>query len=139
MDADVDGAHIAILILTLFNNKLRELIERGYVYMAKPPLYVAKSKKGNSKKYFLDDNELKEEYPNGIPNSVEVSRFKGLGEMGPEELWETTMNPETRFLERVTIDDSELADKMINDLMGDIVEPRKTYLEEHAEEADLDI
>ena len=91
------------------------------------------------KKYFLDDNELKEEYPNGIPNSVEVSRFKGLGEMGPEELWETTMNPETRFLERVTIDDSELADKMINDLMGDIVEPRKTYLEEHAEEADLDI
>lgn len=139
MDADVDGSHIAILLLTMFNSKLRELIENGYVYMAKPPLYVVTSKKGNTKKYFLSDAELNAEYPNGIPQNVEVSRFKGLGEMESEQLWESTMNPETRVLERVTIKDVDFAQQIVEDLMGDVVLPRKKYLEENASFAELDI
>ena len=139
MDADVDGSHIGILLLTMFNNKMRELIERGCVYMAKPPLYVATSKKGSTKKYFLNDDELNREYPNGIPASVEINRFKGLGEMKAEQLWDTTMNPDTRVLERVTINDSDYANKIINDLMGDVVEPRRLFLEANAEKANLDI
>tara|TARA_B100000700_G_scaffold267699_1_gene307803 strand:+ start:68329 stop:70320 length:1992 start_codon:yes stop_codon:yes gene_type:complete len=139
MDADVDGSHIAILLLTLFYTRLRPLIESGYVYLARPPLYVLNNKKNNKKQYFLNEEELNEKYPNGIPSHMDKARFKGLGEMNPDQLWDTTMNPETRVLENVTIEDIEISERIVENLMGEDVTPRKLFLEQNAEKADLDI
>ena len=141
-DADVDGAHIQTLLLTFFFRFMRELVETGHIYLAKPPLYkVSRGKK--SQVAFSDDerDKISEELKNGDPNAkVEISRYKGLGEMDPKELWETTMNPENRILLRVTLEDAIKADKIFSVLMGDEVEPRKQFIEENAQYAvNLDI
>ena len=141
-DADVDGAHIQTLLITFFFRFMRELVETGHIYLAKPPLYkVSRGKK--SQVAFSDDerDKISEELKNGDPNAkVEISRYKGLGEMDPKELWETTMNPENRILLRVTLEDAIKADKIFSVLMGDEVEPRKQFIEENAQYAvNLDI
>ncbi len=130
-DSDVDGAHISILLLTFFFRYMKELIENGYVYLAQPPLY--KVKKGKSFKYARNDemrDKVIEEF--GGWQGINIQRYKGLGEMNPSQLWETTMDPETRFLKRVTIEDAVEADKYFSDLMGDEVAPRKKYIQENA-------
>lgn len=137
MDADVDGAHIKMLAMTLFFSKLRPLITNGYIYIAKPPLFVLNNRKTSKKEYYLNEEMIQEKYPNGIPSHIDKGRFKGLGEMNPEELWETTMNPETRILERITIEDMELSELMVENLMGDDVQPRKEYLEQNADKIEL--
>ena len=135
-DADVDGSHIACLLLTFFYRHMRQLIEKGYVYMAQPPLY--RVKKGKQEFYFFNDDELKEK-TNEI-GEVEVQRFKGLGEMNPEQLWETTMNPANRILKQITIEDAVLADQIFSILMGDEVEPRREFIEQNAKLAkNLDV
>ena len=141
-DADVDGAHIQTLLLTFFFRFMRELIETGHVYLAKPPLYNLK--RGKKEKVAFSDEErdrISEELKNGDPNAkVDISRYKGLGEMDPKELWETTMNPENRILIRVTLEDAIAADEIFTVLMGDEVEPRKKFIEENAQYAvNLDI
>jgi DNA gyrase subunit B len=137
-DSDVDGSHITTLILTFFFRYMRPLIEQGHVYIALPPLYLVK--KGNLKRYALDDREkdalLKEIGTQG----VSLQRYKGLGEMNPTQLWETTMDPEFRTLKRITIEDAVAADEMFTILMGDEVEPRREFIQEHAKEVtNLDI
>ncbi|RLF48762.1 MAG: DNA topoisomerase (ATP-hydrolyzing) subunit B [Thermoplasmata archaeon] len=136
-DADVDGAHIRTLLLTFFYRYLRPLIEAGYVYIAQPPLY--RIKKGKDVRYAYSDEE-KDRIVRELGNGAVVQRFKGLGEMNPEQLWETTMNPEKRTLVRVTIEDAIEADRLFSILMGDAVEPRRRFIEEHATEVvNLDI
>ena len=138
-DADVDGAHIRTLLLTFFYRYMGVLIERGYVYIAQPPLY--KLKKGSQERYVYDDRAkdliMKEWEAEG--KKIGVQRFKGLGEMNPTQLWETTMDPESRTLLQVTIDDAVMADELFTVLMGDQVEPRRLFIEEHALEADVDV
>jgi len=134
-DADVDGAHIRTLCLTFFYNYTRELIERGHIYIAQPPLY--KIQVGQKEIYYAySDEELKEiiEKKVGPDRKYQVQRYKGLGEMNPQQLWETTMNPETRTLKRVTIEDAVVADEIFNILMGDKVEPRKEFIQKYARE-----
>ena len=134
-DADVDGAHINCLLLTFFYRYMRELIDKGYLYIAQPPLY--KIKVGKKEVYIYTDEELKlirEENEN-----LEVQRFKGLGEMNSSQLWETTMNPSNRILKKITVDDAILADEMFSILMGEEVEPRREFIIKHAKEANLDI
>ena len=141
-DADVDGAHIQTLLLTFFFRFMRELIETGHVYLAKPPLYkLSRGKKSQVAYSDEERDEISEQLKGGDPNAkVEISRYKGLGEMNPTELWETTMNPENRILLRVTLDDAIAADKIFSVLMGDEVEPRKQFIEENAQYAvNLDI
>ncbi len=129
-DSDVDGSHISILLLTFFFRYMRELIEKGHVYIALPPLY--RLKKGKQSIYVQDDAE-KDKVLNDIgKQGVVIQRYKGLGEMNPEQLWETTMDPEVRFLKKVTIDDAIEAEKAFSDLMGEDVEPRKKYIQENA-------
>ena len=130
-DADVDGAHIRTLLLTLFYRYMRPLVEAGYVYIAQPPLYQVKQ--GKKEKYLDSDQEL-EEYLASIPESPKpsIQRYKGLGEMDAEQLWDTTMNPETRHFLQVTVDDAVKADETLNMLMGDHVEPRRNFIEENA-------
>ncbi len=136
-DADVDGAHITTLILTFFFRYMRELIEQGYVYVAQPPLYLIK--KGKEKFYAYSDEE-KDSLLSEIGDKVFVQRYKGLGEMNPEQLWETTMDPKTRVLKRVTIEDAVEADRTFRILMGDDVEPRRQFIQENAKNvANLDI
>ena len=134
-DADVDGAHIQTLLLTFFFRFMKELIETGHIYLAKPPLYkVSRGKK--SQVAFSDDerDKISEELKDGDPNAkVDISRYKGLGEMNPEELWETTMDPKNRILLKVTLDDAERADEIFSILMGDEVEPRRLFIEENAQ------
>ena len=134
-DADVDGAHIQTLLLTFFFRFMRELIETGHIYLAKPPLYkVSRGKK--SQVAFSDDerDKISEEFKDGDPNAkVDISRYKGLGEMDPDELWETTMDPKNRVLLKVTLDDAEKADEIFSILMGDEVEPRRLFIEENAQ------
>lgn len=134
-DADVDGAHIQTLLLTFFFRFMRPLIEAGHVYLAKPPLYkLSRGKK--SKVAFSDDERdlISEEFKDGDKNAkVDISRYKGLGEMNPEELWETTMDPKNRILLKVTVDDAEKADRIFSVLMGDEVEPRRIFIEENAQ------
>lgn len=131
-DADVDGSHIRTLILTLFYRYFKQVIENGYLYIAQPPLF--KVAKGKTVKYAYNEAELAavlNEF-GGNSSSINIQRYKGLGEMNAEQLWETTMNPETRTLKKVTIEDGRAADEMFSILMGDEVEPRKKFIEENA-------
>lgn len=156
-DADVDGSHIRTLLLTFFYRHMKELITFGKVYIAQPPLY--KVKKGKEEHYAFDDDErdkiLKqfkkdikaktgiedegEVDEEGQPKGVVISRYKGLGEMNPEQLWSTTMNPETRTVLQVSVESAAAADKIFETLMGDAVEPRREFIEKHAKYANLDI
>ena len=134
-DADVDGSHIETLILTFFFRYMRELIEQGHVYIATPPLYLVK--KGNKKRYAWDDKErdgIAEEFGGG----VSIQRYKGLGEMNAEQLWETTMNPENRTLRQVTIENATESDRIFSMLMGDEVPPRREFIEKNAVYANID-
>lgn len=138
-DADVDGAHISTLILTFFFRYMKELIEHGYVYIASPPLYLVK--KGNKKFYAWDEKEREERTLELAADGkgVEVQRYKGLGEMNAEQLWDTTMNPESRTLKQVTIDNAGEADRVFSMLMGDEVPPRREFIENNARYAKIDV
>lgn len=135
-DADVDGAHIRCLLLTFFYRHMPELISRGYIYIAQPPIYGIKKKNSRSTKidrYIYDEKALSStlaEYDD--PDKWSVQRYKGLGEMDPEQLWETTMEPATRTLLQVNIDDAAEAERAVRDLMGDKVEARREFIQEHA-------
>ena len=131
-DADVDGAHIRTLMLTFFYRHLKELINGGYIYIAQPPLYKIQS--GKSIKYAYSDDQMQKviKVLESEGKRFSIQRYKGLGEMNPEQLWETTMNPEVRTLLKVTLEDATYADKMFDILMGDKVEPRRQFIEEHA-------
>lgn len=129
-DADVDGSHIRTLLLTFFFRYMPSLVEAGYVYIAQPPLYHVK--KGKIEKYIYNDAELEKFLAQIGRDNVQIQRYKGLGEMNPEQLWETTMNPETRTLLQVTIEDAIAADQIFTILMGDRVEPRRQFIEENA-------
>jgi DNA gyrase subunit B len=128
-DADVDGSHIRTLLLTFFYRYFPDLIQNGHVYMAQPPLY--KLTKGKQTKWVYSDQERDREVRR-IGGKVEVNRFKGLGEMNADQLWETTMNPETRTLLRVEVEDSALVNDIFEKLMGSDVEPRKKFIQAHA-------
>jgi len=137
-DADVDGEHIRTLLLTLFFRYMRPLIDAGYVYIAQPPLY--RIKKGKAEYYIHSDRELEKKKKELGDKGLTIQRYKGLGEMNPEQLWETTMNPESRTLLQVTLEDVILADEIFRILMGDDVEPRRKFIETHSKEVvDLDI
>jgi DNA gyrase subunit B len=137
-DADVDGEHIRTLLLTLFFRYMRPLIDAGYVYIAQPPLY--RIKKGKAEYYIHSDRELEKKKKELGDKGLTIQRYKGLGEMNPEQLWETTMNPESRTLLQVTLEDVILADEIFRILMGDEVEPRRKFIETHSKEVvDLDI
>ena len=129
-DADVDGSHIRTLLLTFLYRYLKPVIEQGYVYAAQPPLY--KVSKGNSVRYAYSDNEL-EQIKSELGDRLSIQRYKGLGEMNPEQLWETTMDPDNRTLVKVTIDDAIEADTVCSMLMGDEVEPRRNFIVENAQ------
>ena len=134
-DADVDGSHICTLMLTFFFRYMRPLIEHGYVYVAQPPLF--KLQKGSTVKYAYNEDEMKQlsaEMP-----GAKVNRYKGLGEMNPDQLWETTMNPDNRVIEQIKIEDAERADEAFSILMGEQVEPRKEFIERNAKYARLDV
>ncbi|MGL4799989.1 MAG: DNA topoisomerase (ATP-hydrolyzing) subunit B [Cellulosilyticaceae bacterium] len=138
-DADVDGAHIRTLILTFFYRYYKELIEKGYIYIAQPPLYLVE--KNKKKHYVYNDKELEELLEEiGRTGLSRMQRYKGLGEMNPEQLWDTTMDPETRILVQVNIDDAAAADEIFTALMGDKVEPRREFIHEYARKVtNLDI
>ncbi|HTE10807.1 MAG TPA: DNA topoisomerase (ATP-hydrolyzing) subunit B [Chitinophagaceae bacterium] len=139
-DADVDGSHIATLILTFIYRYMKELVEQGYVFIAQPPLYLVK--KGKDQAYAWSDEQRKllvEKFAHGKEDSVNIQRYKGLGEMNAEQLWETTMNPETRTLKRVTIESATEADRVFSMLMGDEVAPRREFIESHAKYARIDV
>ena len=134
-DADVDGSHITTLILTFFFRYMRELIENGYVYIATPPLYLVK--KGKREEYAWNDIQ-RDQISKEMGGGVNVQRYKGLGEMNDNQLWETTMNPEHRTLRQVTIDNASEADRIFSMLMGDEVPPRREFIEKNAKYAKID-
>jgi DNA gyrase subunit B len=129
-DADVDGSHIRTLLLTFFFRQMYALVERGYVYIAQPPLYGVK--KGKKISYAFNETELKEIIGDGDPKDFSIQQYKGLGEMDAEQLAETTMDIGTRRLKRVALEDSVAADEMFTTLMGDKVEPRKEFIQTFA-------
>ena len=140
-DADVDGAHIVTLYLTLFYRHLRSIIEKGHMFVAQPPLYKIEVSKDEN--YWIKDDEEKEimlvklKKENKTPKNIQ--RFKGLGEMNAEQLWETTMNPANRTLRKIEIQDAEEANKTFDILMGNEVPPRKKFIQSNAKQAELDI
>jgi len=134
-DADVDGSHIATLILTFFFRFMKELVENGHIYIATPPLYLVK--KGQKKQYAWSD-EQRDMIAKNLGGSVNIQRYKGLGEMNAEQLWDTTMNPEFRTLRQVTIDNPQEADRVFSMLMGDEVPPRRDFIERNAKYANID-
>src|SRR5690606_31572583 len=140
-DADVDGSHIATRILTFYFRYMRELIEKGYIYIATPPLYLIR--KGKDVEYACtEDQRLAAIQPlkgAGKEDSVHVQRYKGLGEMNAEQLWDTTMNPEKRTLRQVTIENAAECDRVFSMLMGDEVAPRREFIEKNARYAKIDI
>lgn len=141
-DADVDGSHIATLILTFFFRYMKPMIENGYIYIATPPLYLLR--KGQKEIYAWDENQrdqITNEFkgPDGNEKGIHIQRYKGLGEMNAEQLWSTTMNPESRTLRQVTIDSSAEADRIFSMLMGDDVPPRREFIEQNAKYANIDI
>jgi DNA gyrase subunit B len=140
-DADVDGSHITTLILTFYFRYMKELIERGYVYIATPPLYLVK--KGKEHEYAWNEdqriNAIQRLKGTGKEDSVHVQRYKGLGEMNAEQLWDTTMNPDTRTLRQVTIENAAECDRIFSMLMGDEVAPRREFIEKNARYAKIDI
>lgn len=138
-DADVDGSHIATLFLNFFLREMPELVKRGHIYLAMPPLYVAKKK--DDYRYFADKEKLDEAFPNGVPSSTTVQRFKGLGEMKPKELWETTMDPKARNLMQVVFNENNEIEiyQVFEDLMGVEVDKRKEFIMSHARDAELDV
>ncbi|HMQ06723.1 MAG TPA: DNA topoisomerase (ATP-hydrolyzing) subunit B [Saprospiraceae bacterium] len=140
-DADVDGSHIVTLILTFLFRYMRPLVEQGYVYIAAPPLYLVR--KGKQAVYCWNEEERKQAVDTfaqtGSESSIKIQRYKGLGEMNADQLWETTMDPDTRMLRRVTIDDAQEADRVFSMLMGDEVPPRRAFIEENAKYARIDV
>jgi DNA gyrase subunit B len=139
-DADVDGSHIATLILTFIYRYMKEMVEQGYVYIAQPPLYLVK--KGKEQEYAYNEEQRKmlvERLGGGNEGGVNIQRYKGLGEMNAEQLWETTMNPNTRTLKQVTIESAAEADRIFSMLMGDEVAPRREFIESHAKYAKIDV
>jgi DNA gyrase subunit B len=139
-DADVDGSHIVTLILTFFFRYMRELIEQGYIYIAQPPLYQVK--KGKSAVYCWNEDERKnaiQQFGGSEASGIKVQRYKGLGEMNADQLWETTMDPAERMLRQVTIEDAQISDKYFSMLMGEEVPPRRKFIEENATYANVDI
>ena len=130
-DADVDGAHIRILLLTFFYRYFKPLVEKGYIYAAQPPLYKIEY---NKKVYHAYNDPEKDAIMATFPDTtrVKVNRYKGLGEMDADELWDTTMNIETRILAKITMEDAIIADQVLNDLMGEEVEPRRDFIEKNA-------
>jgi DNA gyrase subunit B len=139
-DADVDGSHIRTLLLTFFYRYMHPLVEHGHIYIATPPLYRITSTRGEIQ--YAWDDDTREKIVKDLKKSkkkFDVSRYKGLGEMNPEQLWETTMDPETRTLQQVTVDNAAAADKMFSTLMGDDVEPRREFIERNSKYATLDI
>jgi len=138
-DADVDGSHIDTLLMTLFYRYMPELIQKGHLYIATPPLY--RCKKGKIEEYcYTEADRLRfmQQYNNGSEQGMTTQRYKGLGEMNPEQLWETTMNPETRLLKQVTIEDAAGADYVFSMLMGEDVGPRREFIEQNATYANID-
>ncbi|OLY91631.1 DNA gyrase subunit B [Cnuella takakiae] len=138
-DADVDGSHIATLILTFIYRYMKEMVEQGYVYLAQPPLYLVK--RGKEQAYAYNEEQRKalvEKLGAGKEDSVTIQRYKGLGEMNADQLWDTTMNPDTRTLKQVTIDSAAEADRIFSMLMGDEVAPRREFIESHAKYARID-
>jgi DNA gyrase subunit B len=129
-DADVDGSHIRVLLLTFFYRFLPELVESGFIYVAQPPLY--KVKKGKRERYLYRDEDLEKLLESWGRDGIQVQRYKGLGEMNADQLWDTTMNPSTRFIKRVELIDAQEADRIFSVLMGDRVEPRRRFIEDHA-------
>lgn len=140
-DADVDGSHIRTLILTFFFRYMRPLIDNGYIYIAQPPLYLVK--RGKEERYCWNEEQrteaIRDMAKDGKEDSVNVQRYKGLGEMNPEQLWSTTMDPEYRSLKRVSIDSVAEADHLFSMLMGDEVAPRRDFIEKNAKYAKIDI
>ena len=139
-DADVDGSHIDTLMMTFFFRHMQDLIANGYLYIAAPPLYLVK--KAQQERYCWNEEERQkavEEIGKGKEGSVHVQRYKGLGEMNAEQLWQTTMNPENRILKQITIESAAEADRIFSMLMGDDVPPRREFIEKHAKYAKIDV
>jgi DNA gyrase subunit B len=141
LDADVDGSHIRTLLLTLFYRYFQPIIAKGHLYIAQPPLYKIQSGKSIEYAYTeADKTEILSSMKKDKKSTPNIQRYKGLGEMNPEQLWETTMNPENRILLKVTIDNAREADKVFDTLMGDDVLPRKKFIQAHAKKVkNLDI
>ena len=137
-DADVDGAHISTLLLTLFFRFMPELIQEGHVYVAMPPLYKVTPQKGEEE-YLYDDSALEKYRKAHAGEKFTLQRYKGLGEMDADQLWETTLNPKTRMMKRIEIEDGMMASEVTALLMGNDVPPRREYIYKHAHDADLDI
>ena len=131
-DADVDGAHIRTLILTFLYRYMQPMIEAGYVYIAQPPLYRVSF--GKITEYAYSDEELEEKLKPLKDKKTNIQRYKGLGEMNPDQLWDTTMDPEKRTLLQVSLEDAVMADEIFTTLMGDKVEPRREFIQKHAKD-----